>query len=680
MEGTWKALFETSGAGDIAHLLRLGLALVALGLAAAFAGYAASRRALLGLLDPRPGRGLERERRALRRVSNDAFQGVLGEGEELRGVVLVDEPAARRPRLMVFLGFLLVTFIGAACVVNSAALMASGHVWVEKILVVAYGLLPLLALLLAAFVPGDLLLLTVGLALSLGWWFPIGLVTGTAPWAMSGDMSVVAVHPMVPPLWGAAAVLGSWLVLRCKQRSQRVLLVTTRGLRVVEAEATRARALGGVHRPGALTSAPGSYYRRWYFTEGEGDALEVHPFADDPDAFLTTCKGAGLAIELRTPARGLALPRELRELSWRLPVIPVLLVVALGLVHQVTELGLYLGLRVITEIATSMETRTGAERMMANCRETLEVHPESLTAWCFLALMQHTAGDYEAAEASLVSAEAVVQGAHFPKLLERGETHRLLTQMRENLGNLGEEGTIERKPPPPGWAPPGPDGERFQVIVERALGVRQHMWVSHWPEDVGELLAMAGRHPEAAGPAWLGALLAYEEYAPKKARAMLVAAGVSPASLPPELPERPLGDGSVAGLLGEVSRGLGGDKDLAVFHSEVQLGAALRDLVTARLQGLEEVSAWRGSAARLGGRLPSGLCAGKSDALATMGEPATKEERALVREASRILEGAEVLRSLGEMGTEAEQRRRLALDPPHDLAGLVERWTELGEP
>jgi hypothetical protein len=675
-----EAVLSTGGSEHIAPVRDILMGCLGLALLTMILAYAVARRALLDLLDPRPGRGVARERRGLRGVGRSAFDQLLSENEELRGVVLVDEPAARRPRVTVFVSLLLLAFSGAGCVINMAALTSVGHIWVELLLVVAYGLLPMLGLLIAAFVPGDLLLVVLGLAVSLGWWGPVAVVSAASPWAMGGTGHGLAVHSWVPPLWGTAAVLGSWLLLRSRKRARRVLLVTTQGLRVVEVDDAGARGLGGVHRPEAMIATPGSYYQRWYFTEGEGDALEVHPFADDPDVFLEACKGVGLSVEVISPAAGQALPRELRELGWRLALVPVLLAMAWGVTFPILDLGLRLGLQMIPHIAPSMETRAGAEDMEAGCREILEVHPESLSAWCFLALMQHTAGDYEGAEASLASAEAVVAGAHFPKLLESGQTHRLLTQLRESIAKIEEKGRHERKPPPPGWAPEGPDGDRFQVILERALGVREHMWVSHWPEDAAELLAIADRHPQVAGPAWMGTLLAYDLSGDTKVRAFLFAAGVDASMLPPEAPPdpEPFGGGAKRDDRGFVTSGYRRALDLQPVVDEARMARLVRDQVLPRLARLEGLSAWRGSEARLRGRVPAMVNSSVRSFFARHEEGDGSLDHPMIRQ---ILADLDVPGSLGAPYLEGlnddAPEWALALDPPADLAALADLWPAL---
>lgn len=616
------------------------------------------------------GRPTEEKRVGAALRDTGAWGEVLEDGEELLGGVLVDEPEARQPKVLKAVGLGLHLFAGLAGVVAIASFLTAGEPFIEGYLIITYGLVPLLGFMVAAAVPRDVELWTTAVGVGGLTVWAATVTSGTTPWSMGGD-GAFAAAPEVLVGGGLALALCIWLAGRIWTRPYRLLLVTSRGLRLAALRGGAERTVGEVRRPSTLTVAPGSFSRRWLLGE-DGDVLDVRPLADDPADFLAACREAGLELEERRRPGRYALGTEVRDLGPGVLVLVALLVANLGMWTYWVDLGLHLGLLVIPEIATSMESRAGAEKMIAHCQRTLQRHPEELASLSFLALMQHTKGDFAAARGTLARFDEVVAGMRFPALLKKGQTTRLMEAIREDLEGAAP---VERGAVPPHWAPPGVDGVRFWHILDRVLELRDHLWVSHWPEDAAELLEIAERHPDSAGPAWVGALLAYGLSDEDEMRAFLVGAGVDPATLPPkEDPTgKPVGGGTALELLGQVTQALGGAGDRVPPVAEVLMAASIRDVVRPRLEALEELPAWRGSAAQLGNGLPASAENSLDDFLGAYENPEELDRKdPRVRKVLEALQGEASGPTVRLVDGGDPALRALALTPPANLGGLVE--------
>lgn len=415
----------------------------------------------------------------------------LDEGEEARAAFLVDLPSGHRPGRILVLAWAMIVLHVIGLVTPLSAYLTAGTLLLDAVFLAAFACAPLAPLAVAALHLGDGLLLFAGVTMALAVPYVYYCIVGAQA------MAVATREPVILAAWALALAFGVWLAYQWWTRRRRFLLVTTRGFRLVASDPRGTTSLGGPVGPATLERHPGPHGERWVLRSDDAEALAVYPVADDAEALRDAAKSAGVDLETGEAPAPESLVTEARRVGPRALVPVLFLALAWSQFFTCVHFGLLLGQGIIVYLADSRDSHAGAEKMKISCQKVLDAYPEEPVGLGFLAIMEHTAGNYEVAKDLSDRIHRAVEGLRYPELLEKSQTMRLARSVRESLE---EEGVAERTGPPAGWEPPEPDTARFRYLADRLLGYRHPLWVTLWPEDLRELKAMADRHPASPGP------------------------------------------------------------------------------------------------------------------------------------------------------------------------------------
>lgn len=440
------------------------------------------------------GLGEASERRHPEAGTPEHWAPTLDPDEEPLAATLVDEPDRTRPLMGVALSLGLLLAGTLLAVVATTALAATGHPALEYSLGMGFVVLPLASLLLVVLNPGDVMLLVPGIGLGAMAWVVLGTALPDAVGVLLGDPLVwVAVLA-----WLAGA---AWAVAGYLGRARRWLLVTSRGVRLVEERPGGPVSLRGPFAANTLRRSAGWEGPAWILAPTEAGTLRVFPTTDDAEGFATACGRAGLDLHV-TGEGGPADPlTEARRLGDRLLVPALAAAVVLAGFGPPLRLALHVGLGLVPYMDASTQDPAAADALLAASQKVLAVIPGEPTSLLCQSMIASSRGDDAAALEALQRAEVQFESLRWPELVQ-GSLRRLVANCRAQR-DAGCPPPLPEAGRHRGWEPEGPARPIFRRAIWAATSYETRLWGAEWQDwirDAREARRLAPREP---GPALL---------------------------------------------------------------------------------------------------------------------------------------------------------------------------------
>lgn len=500
-----------------------------------------------------------------------------------------------------------------------------------------------------------------GLLPALGWLTAVALELGPAPLLLLLWLGTVGVHQLFavstpnvllflsrsPPAmdgWGGwftlSAVVQALLFLAffLRRSTARVLILSTKGLRVHDIFLWRARPVTKHFVPTKWRGLPGPAGERWCFQFLAGPPILVTP--SDPNVGLIH---NGLIEVASAPEfegeGGLETPMDelARAPIRRLGLLAAWVGAAAALLVPLLHRGLVLYLGPHREIPALLEDADGVTRLEAASRGSIDQLGENFVSIGMLAMALEAQDRFAEADEVLSRARALESRVWVPGMLLHSPGFALVREARDRRSVRSRY----LAPPAQGWEPADPVALRAYRLGLAACGALPSRWKADERRALEQFTIARELAPDSPAPRLLAALFAFEH----------------PARVPAEGSPSPRQVPTPARI-----RGLFDAREVAFRE------------VWAQLRPLENHYRWKG--ARLEGRYPDTLMARTLAEIlrsrAYYGEPQGEEARAL-KEVLHHMDSMDFVPVLGD-ALRLEEVARFLEKPPTHMWQVMRVW------
>lgn len=429
-----------------------------------------------------------------------------------------------------------------------------------------------------------------------------------------------------------------FLALYLRRSRCRVLVLSTRGLRLYDLFLWRATPVGPHFLPVKWVGMPGPSGERWSLRPAQGPSVDVTPSDPDVGVLYNGLIEVSSAPEfegqggLETPVDEIA-----RAPVRRLGLLAAWVAAAAALLVPLLHRGLVLYLGPQREVPALAKDPEGVTRLEAAARGSLEQLGENFVSIGMLAMALEAQDRFEEADEVLARARPLENKVWVPGMLLHSPGFALVREARDRRSVRVRYQDL----PARGWEPRDPAALHAYRLGLAACGALPSRWKADERRALEQFTVARERAPDSPAPRILSALFAFEY--PER---------LPPGGSPP--PREVPTPARIAEL----------------FHAREQ---AFRE-VWAQLRPLENHYRWKGS--RLEGRYPDTLVVWTLAELlrsrAYYGEPEGEDARVL-KQVLNHMDSMDFLPVLGD-ALRLEEVSRFLESPPTYLWQVMRVW------